>query len=507
VGLEAGTTIADKYRLDRKIGSGGMGEVWAGESLVLGTEVAVKIMLPAASLTREVYARFKREAKVLARVRSDYVARVLDVVHDKKVGLVLVMDLIAGEPLSTRIGGQGRLSVEEMLDVCVDVGRGLRDLHAASVVHRDLKPGNVVLRPRVGQRPRAMLIDFGVSRIVSAPGEEEVTAITRADRVLGTLEYMAPEQILGSRRVTGLADVYALGAMAYRAVAGRHLFGDLVEGQLAAAKLNLDAPPLETGRSDPLARRFECAVARMLARRMRDRYESAEAMLRELESMRDAARRGEAAPQVFERTAGLRAEEPPTLDRRPDSSPRASTGASPVGVVVATPSSQPQTPMAASVQLARASGSGRRRAAPVLAVSLLVGLGVAGGAAAGASWAGGGAVRALAARLLGEQAAATYASGAPEAAVVASTRLPAQEPIAGASASASAAPIEIDLDADAGSAAPGTGPATKRPVAPARPVVRAAPSSGEAHAGGPAPRASAPPRARPEPSSLLPEEP
>lgn len=287
MGLEPGTIIGGKYSVTQRLGVGGMGEVWSGQSLADGSPVAVKIMLSAAALTREVWARFKREAQVLGRIQSDYVARVLDFVSDPQHGLALVMELIPGQPFSAILASEGRISVEAMTLIAVDVTRGLADLHAAKVVHRDMKPGNIVLNPRPGERDRAMIIDFGVSRILSDEGEEEVTAITRDDRVLGTLEYMAPEQVLGSRTVTPVADLYAMGAMMYRAVAGHHVFGDLVEGKLVAAKLNEEAPRLETGRKDPASQRFASLVAKLLSRRPKQRIQTAEELLLELETIEE----------------------------------------------------------------------------------------------------------------------------------------------------------------------------------------------------------------------------
>ena len=283
--LAPGTTIAGLYRADRRIGVGGMGEVWAGVRLSDGFDVAIKVLLTHTVDANEVIARFRREAQVLARIRSTYVAQVIDFLAEED-GFVLVMELIPGDSLHAVLSYDQALAIETTLDIVSDVLRGLRDLHKANIVHRDLKPGNIVLRPRPGLRPRATLIDFGVSRIMSDPDEEEVTAITRGDRVLGTLEYMAPEQILGSRSVTGTADLYAVGAMMFRAITGHHVFGNLQEGRLAVAKLNQDAPPLDTGRSDVIAERTEMLLSRLLSRRLRDRFKTAEEALAEVDAIR-----------------------------------------------------------------------------------------------------------------------------------------------------------------------------------------------------------------------------
>ena len=286
--LSRGTIIAGLYRAEKRIGVGGMGEVWACSRISDGRPVAIKVLLADNAEAGEVNARFRREAQVLSRVRSKYVAEVLDFLTDAN-GLVLVMELIPGDSFHVVLSNAGKLTIEQTLDTIEDVLRGLRDLHASNVVHRDLKPGNIVLRPCPGRRPRATLIDFGVSRIISPASdddEEEVTAITRADRVLGTLEYMAPEQILGSRSVTGAADLYAVGSMMFRAIMGRHVFGGLQEGRLAMAKLNEEPPPLNTGRTDEVAVRTAALVARLIAKRMEHRYDTVEPVLEEVEAIR-----------------------------------------------------------------------------------------------------------------------------------------------------------------------------------------------------------------------------
>lgn len=283
--------------------------MWAGVRLSDNTDVAIKVLLAHAVDANEVLARFRREAQVLARIRSKYVAQVLDFLAEEE-GFVLVMELIPGESLHAVLSYDQALAVETTLDIVSDVLRGLRDLHSANIVHRDLKPGNIVLRPRPGLRPRATLIDFGVSRIMSdSDDDEEVTAITRGDRVLGTLEYMAPEQILGSRSVTGTADLYAVGAMMFRAITGHHVFGDLQEGHLAVAKLNKDAPRLDIVRTDEVAERTQVLVSRLLSRRLRERYKTAEEALVEVDAIRALV------PGRRLDEASFPGEDEPTLDK------------------------------------------------------------------------------------------------------------------------------------------------------------------------------------------------
>ena len=268
-----------------------MGEVWAGVHVGIGVRVALKRLLPAGSSSHETVARFKREAYLLGRVRSDYVARVLDFVDDKVFGLVLVMELVEGSTLYDVLN-ERRFSIEEGVDLGTDIVNGLCDLHHSQIVHRDLKPGNIIVEQRARGRQRAMLVDFGMSRVMTQAGndDEEMTGITRADVALGTLEYMAPEQMLNSRGVTGSADIYATGIILWRAVAGRHAYQSDSEGGLVRLKLTEEAPPLSTGRADAIARGFEAIVAKAMRRKPNERYLSAEAMLKDLEALQAQVR-------------------------------------------------------------------------------------------------------------------------------------------------------------------------------------------------------------------------
>ena len=291
--LTPGAVIAGRYRVDRKVGAGGMGEVWAGEHRLVGSRVAIKTLLAAAALNHEVVARFKREAYILGKIRSDHVARVVDFVADDVYGLVLVMELVEGEPLN-RVLQEKMLTVEETIELGCDIASALCDLHHAHIVHRDLKPGNIILQPQQGDRNRAVVVDFGVSRMLSGnePDEDdEVTGITRADMAVGTIEYMAPEQILNSRAVTSVSDIYATGAILFRAVAGRHTFGNIAsDAELAQKKLMTEAPALTLERKDKVAEGLIRVVTRALRRKPVDRFQSAEELLKELLPLRDLAR-------------------------------------------------------------------------------------------------------------------------------------------------------------------------------------------------------------------------
>jgi serine/threonine-protein kinase len=281
--------IAGRYRVGQRIASGGMGEVWVGEHAGIGMKVAIKRLLPKVAGTPEIVARFRREAQLVGRVHSAHVARVVDFLEDPAYGLLLVMEFVEGECLTDRLK-QGLLSVEEAIDLGVDITSALADLHRARVVHRDLKPGNILLQTLRDGRRRAVIVDFGVSRLVDEEGAEpDMTNITEADTAVGTLEYMAPEQVLSAQSVTPASDLYAVGAILYRAVAGHHVFLHLRDAALAKVKMAEDAPPLVTGRADAVARGFEAVVARSLRRRMDQRFQRADDMRTELSVLRDVA--------------------------------------------------------------------------------------------------------------------------------------------------------------------------------------------------------------------------
>ncbi len=286
--LAVGCLLGDKYLLSERVGIGGMGEVWAAEHVTLHMKVAVKVLLPRALDVPEIVARFKREALLLARTRSEFVPRAVDFTVDDMYGPILVTDLVEGECLSNAM--KAPLSVEETVDIGIALASGLADLHRSHVVHRDLKPSNVILTRSAGGERRAMILDLGVSRWVndepSIDEESEISAITIGDNVVGTLEYMPPEQLLHCGGVTSTADVYALGAILARAVLGRHIFGALEKVELVKTKLTADAPALETGRTDRTAVGLVEIVRRALQRDTGDRYRSADELLEALQGLR-----------------------------------------------------------------------------------------------------------------------------------------------------------------------------------------------------------------------------
>jgi serine/threonine-protein kinase len=288
--LTSGCVLGGRYRIERKLGTGGMGEVWRAAHVTLPMQVAVKVLLAKALGFREIAGRFEREALLLCLIHGEHMPRALDFLHDDVYGPVLVTELVEGESLATVLARP--LSVEDAIDLGIDLATGLGELHRAHVVHRDLKPSNVILRPIANGRTRAVIIDLGVSLLVEDDPlpPNEANDISTIDLVVGTVAYMAPEQILRCGEVTAAADLYALGALLFRAVTGGPVFGQGLERlELVRTKLTCEAPALLTGRHDRVAEGLAAVVAHALERDPARRYQSAEELRTDLFHLRRIA--------------------------------------------------------------------------------------------------------------------------------------------------------------------------------------------------------------------------
>ncbi|WP_431879877.1 protein kinase domain-containing protein [Micromonospora marina] len=265
--LSSDVVLSGRYRLDDRVATGGMGDVWRATDLVLGRPVAVKVLLPALVSDPDFIARFRAEARIMASLRHPGVVQVFDCGEDDLPGGgradYLVMEFVAGEPLSRRIEDAGSLEVAETMSIVAQVAQALHAAHGRGIVHRDVKPSNLLVQ----DDGTVVLVDFGVARSTN------VTSITSTNAVPGTALYMAPEQAAG-RPVSGATDVYALGAVAYCCLTGSPPFtGD---NPLQVAVRHLDDEPPELPAEIPAPVRE--LVSRALAKDPADRYPSAAAM-------------------------------------------------------------------------------------------------------------------------------------------------------------------------------------------------------------------------------------
>jgi serine/threonine-protein kinase len=214
--LGIGSVIGNKYRLVRLVGEGGMGSVFEAEHTVLGSRVAIKVLHPELGRRSGLAERFVQEAKVAAQIRSAHVVRVADVDRTPDGQAYIVMDLLEGEPLSAVLSRQGRLPLATACDYTEQILEALEAAHALGVIHRDLKPENVFVTQE-GGKPVLKLIDFGIAKARRGEGDRHLTV---AGALMGTAEYMAPEQARSAANVDARADIYAVGVMLYEMIAG-----------------------------------------------------------------------------------------------------------------------------------------------------------------------------------------------------------------------------------------------------------------------------------------------
>ncbi len=225
--IDIGSVVNGKYRLVRILGDGGMGSVYEALHAVLGTRVAIKVLHPELVRRTGLVERFLQEARVVAQIRSPHVVQVIDVDRTPDGHAYIVMELLEGEPLSSVVDRQRRLPVSTACEYTVQILEALEAAHALGVVHRDLKPENVFVT-FAGGRPVLKLIDFGIAKARRLDPRQK--NLTVAGVVMGTAEYMAPEQARSADMVDPRADLYAVGVMLYEMIAGaRPVRGDTGE--------------------------------------------------------------------------------------------------------------------------------------------------------------------------------------------------------------------------------------------------------------------------------------
>jgi serine/threonine-protein kinase len=208
--------VRDKYRILRLIGEGGMGSVYEARHEVLGNHVALKFLHPEIARQPGLEQRFLQEAKLSATIANPHIARVTDV-DTTDQGPYLVMELLQGEPLQGLLDREKRLGIERSVVFALQILDGLQAAHALGVVHRDLKPDNVFVTPGAGG-PLLKLLDFGIAKLRATP--EYQMSLTRPGAVMGTPEYMAPEQAYSADLVDQRSDLYSVGVMLFEMLSG-----------------------------------------------------------------------------------------------------------------------------------------------------------------------------------------------------------------------------------------------------------------------------------------------
>ena len=293
--LEEGSLLAQKYRLSRPAGFGGMAQLWVARNEATGAEVCIKILVPDKSDDESVE-RFRREAYAAARLSHRAIVRIFDLVElgpdgeatkGKPAALAIVMELLHGETLGDHLMKRGMLPVEEAMDLALPILSALAHAHRAGVVHRDLKPDNIFLATDPDGHVIPKVLDFGVSK-VAITGEHglknpatplPVKALTLDGVMLGTPSFMSPEQARGARDVDARSDVFSAGILVYMMLAGRNPFESESFHAVISAVLTLEVPR-PPGVPDLIWQVLEVSLAKEVKARYLDATEQGIALRR-----------------------------------------------------------------------------------------------------------------------------------------------------------------------------------------------------------------------------------
>jgi serine/threonine-protein kinase len=273
-----GHIIAGRYRLGRLLGRGNMGTVWRAEHLLLHSPVAIKIIDPGVAMHEDGIARFVREARAAAALRSPHVVQILDFGVDGLTPFI-AMELLEGETLGQRLERRGVLSPVEVVRILSQVARAMGRAHDAGIVHRDLKPENVFLVHNDDEEV-VKVLDFGIAKIQAGPGLPASNTATRAGSLMGSPCYMSPEQAWGSKSVDWRTDLWSLAVIAYECLCGQRPFDSQAFGELIVKICTAPVPVPSRVASVPPG--FDVWFARAAHRDPAQRFQSARDLSRAL---------------------------------------------------------------------------------------------------------------------------------------------------------------------------------------------------------------------------------
>lgn len=281
----SGLTFGGRYQLANRIAIGGMGEVWQATDLVIGRTVAIKILKDEFMGDPGFLERFRAEARHAALVNHESIANVFDY-GEEEGSAYLVMELVPGEALSTILERERVLATDRVLDIVAQTASALHAAHAAGLVHRDIKPGNLLITPD----GRVKITDFGIARIA------DQVPLTATGQVMGTVQYLSPEQASG-HPASPTTDIYSLGIVAYEALAGRRPFTGESQVAIAMAQINDTAPDLPVTVSEPVRN----LVYSCIAKNPVDRPSSAAHLARAAQALRrgDVGAAAAAVPSIL----------------------------------------------------------------------------------------------------------------------------------------------------------------------------------------------------------------
>ena len=275
--VTVGTLLSERFKLERKIGTGGMSTVYVAMDTVLERRVAIKVMHREIAADSGQLERFRREARAVAKLNHPHIVGVIDAGEDHHedghARPYIVFEYVEGETLKQRIRRLGRLSIPEAVAYAIEMARALGAAHAAGIVHRDVKPQNVLL----DREGAAKVTDFGIARVLDQDG------LTADGRVLGTTDYVSPEQALG-HAVTGQSDLYSLGIVLYEMLTGEVPFAGENQVQVAMRHVREELPDVRVKRPEVSAA-LAAVLERATAKELTDRYADDRDLISDLEQV------------------------------------------------------------------------------------------------------------------------------------------------------------------------------------------------------------------------------
>lgn len=280
-GPRAGQLIGDRYRLDRPLERGAMGSVWRAEQVRLRAPVAVKFLDPSLIGDKEMHDRFMQEARSSAAVRSAHVVQVFDYGTEEGVPYI-AMELLDGENLDARLGARGTLTPAELDRLFAEVARGIGQAHAIGVIHRDLKPGNIFIA-REGEHEVTKIVDFGIAKVKASALRLTQDIGTQLGTLLGTPQYMSPEQVRGSGSIDHRTDLWALAIIACECLTGSCPFAGETIGDLTV-QICTERPPAPSSLG-PVPPGFDTWFFKATQKKPNKRFQTVEEMAERLHAV------------------------------------------------------------------------------------------------------------------------------------------------------------------------------------------------------------------------------
>ena len=277
--VEIGSSIAGKYRVERVLGQGGMGVVVVAMHDELDQRVAIKFLLRDAMTDAEWVARFSREAKAAARIKSEHAVKVYDVGKLENGAPYMVMEYLEGRDLQTILNDRRRIPVDEAVEYLLQACEAIAEAHSAGVVHRDLKPANLFVTHRTDGSPCVKILDFGISKMTSLTGKDS-QSMTNTSAIVGSPLYMSPEQMRASKNVDRRTDIWSIGVILQELVSGEPSFVANTTAELCALVLTAPPAPLQL---EDAPRGLSNVIEKCLKKTPEERYGTIAELARALE--------------------------------------------------------------------------------------------------------------------------------------------------------------------------------------------------------------------------------